>query len=142
MYEIHNIHSLSTQWNCVYPTTLKPLNHRVILIFSLFNSLLQTRSLLPGNEGKNTPSLKSLPLVFYLTKQVHAFCIATIQLIDAFLPSCRGSRARICVVSGEFLPSFLHLKIRPVTTGNVEPMTKYFVRNVLQFGVVTIERRK
>jgi hypothetical protein len=96
----------------------------------------------PWNEEKNTPSSKSLPLVFYLTKQVHAFCIATIQLIDAFLPSCRGSRARICVVSGEFLPSFLHLKIRPVTTGNVEPMTKYFVRNVLQFGVVTIERRK
>ena len=51
--------------------------------------------------------------------------MATIQLSDAFLPSCIGSRAWICIVSGEFLLSFLHLKTRPVTTGNVEPTIEY-----------------
>ena len=55
------------------------------------------------------------------------FCMATIQLSDAFLPSCDESNASSCIVSGEFLLSFLHLKIRPVTTGNVEPAREHFV---------------
>ena len=56
--------------------------------------------------------------------------MATIQLSDAFLPSCDESNALSCVISGEFLSSFLHLKIRPVTTGNVEPTREHFIANV------------